>query len=577
MKAVQLVSVDDKDGTYQLNPEAVEVLRELESPCRVVSIAGRYRTGKSSLLNGLVRQEVFSTSTTVQAHTKGLVMYIPPEPGLVLIDTEGLGSVQVDARHDAAIFALSMVLSSGCFFNMLGTITSQTLQTLHLAGKVAHLLTTHTKLGLEMPPVIWVMRDFCLELQDQHGSPMSPSRYLEECLDRNPEVGSELKTMIPVRSAVTLPHPTGDNRQVHSLQETVPDFQKGLGHLRNLMRTFFPPKSRDGQLVHGTDLCRLVEALCTALNESETLPKMDSVWSAYLRECKREALQDTVQKLDPTEPLKVRLVQAIDMFHTKLSPDCIDAASVVELVTTVCNQEADVPSIARVDPVAHQQLEEQLHEQQQEQEVYQKRIEALVRSELSLRQEREDLIVTNGAQASQIQSLQEDLDSGIQTIRTEYVDLQALLESTEQVKLEYQNRASQAEERVAQLTKRQRAQTLTCTNLQTQLHTVQKQFQSTVQEVQMWKCRYEDVHQRYGKRQKYDDDSKLELIQSRAELTYLREAKETYERNIRALQAENLVLQRKNQKMTVLTSLQTTPSSHAKNQASVYTASQLNA
>ena len=182
----QFLSVDP-DGTFRVEPHAADLLRAIPAPCTIVSVVGRYRTGKSSLLNGLAGEPVFSTSPTVQAHTKGL-SFFSPEPGLLLVDSEGLGSTQVSKQHDAAIFALTMVISSGCFFNNLGAITSQDLADLRLAAKIAGLLVTHGKLGVTMPPLVLVLRDFSLELKDAQGLDMDATAYFEECLSNATDI-----------------------------------------------------------------------------------------------------------------------------------------------------------------------------------------------------------------------------------------------------------------------------------------------------------------------------------------------------------------------------------------------------
>lgn len=54
------------------------MLRKIDRPLTVVSVAGLYRTGKSYLLNRVIldKQKVFGVGPTVNPCTKGLWMWI---------------------------------------------------------------------------------------------------------------------------------------------------------------------------------------------------------------------------------------------------------------------------------------------------------------------------------------------------------------------------------------------------------------------------------------------------------------------------------------------------------------------
>ncbi|MBN3299714.1 GBP1 protein, partial [Amia calva] len=88
------------DNILQCNPEALEILRSISQPVVVVAVVGRYRTGKSFLMNQLAgHKSGFSLGSTIQSETKGIWMWCVPHPikpneTLVLLDTEGLGDVE---------------------------------------------------------------------------------------------------------------------------------------------------------------------------------------------------------------------------------------------------------------------------------------------------------------------------------------------------------------------------------------------------------------------------------------------------------------------------------------------------
>ncbi|XP_075135349.1 guanylate-binding protein 6-like [Leptodactylus fuscus] len=89
-----------EDGTMQVNQAALEILSRVTQKVVVVAIVGKYRTGKSYLMNKLARRKNgFALGSTVQSMTKGIWMWcvphpVTPEHTLVLLDTEGLGDVE---------------------------------------------------------------------------------------------------------------------------------------------------------------------------------------------------------------------------------------------------------------------------------------------------------------------------------------------------------------------------------------------------------------------------------------------------------------------------------------------------
>ena len=101
----------DAAGSLHLEAHAVSWLRSsLKAlPIGVLAVTGPMRTGKSSLMNELLDGAggVFRTSAALESCTKGLWAYALPAPAwlpalkggtLLLLDTEGLGSVDAPSR-----------------------------------------------------------------------------------------------------------------------------------------------------------------------------------------------------------------------------------------------------------------------------------------------------------------------------------------------------------------------------------------------------------------------------------------------------------------------------------------------
>lgn len=101
-RAIQLISVDPDTGKFQIEEEAIQILtggnsnlslnnsnnglpnsenlEENENKIAIVGIAGKYRTGKSLLMNLLSgnTENNFEVSASVKACTRGIWIYSEP-------------------------------------------------------------------------------------------------------------------------------------------------------------------------------------------------------------------------------------------------------------------------------------------------------------------------------------------------------------------------------------------------------------------------------------------------------------------------------------------------------------------
>lgn len=102
------------------------MLSEIEGPIAVVSIAGKFRTGKSFMLNELIRKKnAFKVEGNVEACTKGIWIWNKPIKhehngemiNLLLTDTEGLDADDTVVEHDFKIFTLSILTCSHFVYN----------------------------------------------------------------------------------------------------------------------------------------------------------------------------------------------------------------------------------------------------------------------------------------------------------------------------------------------------------------------------------------------------------------------------------------------------------------------------
>jgi hypothetical protein len=125
---------------FSVSDEAKEVLSAIDGPLSIIAVVGQYRTGKSFLLNRILlgRNDGFAVGSTVNACTKGLWIWSEPlraiaadgtAVNLLIIDTEGLNSMEAGTKHDCIIFALALLTSSFFLYNSVGTISESAIDT----------------------------------------------------------------------------------------------------------------------------------------------------------------------------------------------------------------------------------------------------------------------------------------------------------------------------------------------------------------------------------------------------------------------------------------------------------------
>jgi hypothetical protein len=325
---LQLVGVDEA-GRYTVGAEASAWLEGLASRELVVaSVAGRYRTGKSLLVNRALLQRhggtAFAVGPTVQACTKGVWLFaepleLPDGRTLVVLDTEGIGSLDASAAHDAHVLSLALLLSSIFLYNSVGAIDEGALQALSLVVHVADKIAPDG--AGAFPAFEWVLRDFTLRLVDQHQKPLTPAAYLEQALAHEPRAGDDsnavrtiLRERFGDRGCTTLVRPMEDEAMLQDL-DTAPDealrpaFREGLEAVRARVAAAPTKRGPDGtQSLGGPALAALTRALVDAINAGKA-PSVRGAWTLMVRaqaaaaaSAARAVWREAVDALPPQAP-----------------------------------------------------------------------------------------------------------------------------------------------------------------------------------------------------------------------------------------------------------------------------------
>lgn len=201
--AIPFIMFTVEEG-FRINPEAAEFLQGLKGKLGVIAICGKYRTGKSYILNKLFLEQLaedrakrgFQVGPTVNPCTKGLwiwkeIFFAPgDDTPVVIVDTEGLGAFDEDDNHDTKIFLLALLLCSLLIYNSVGSIDENVLNNLSLVVNLSKSLQIKNdqrpedpdELAEYFPAFLWILRDFALRLIDQDGNQMTSKQYLENSL-----------------------------------------------------------------------------------------------------------------------------------------------------------------------------------------------------------------------------------------------------------------------------------------------------------------------------------------------------------------------------------------------------------
>ena len=175
-EAIPLIEWIPSLKEFQVNPEAKEIISNLQGPIGVITVAGMYRTGKSYLLNRVILNKGgFGVGPSINPCTKGLWVWAKPLVGysdsgakinVLVVDSEGIGGLDEDGDHDMRIFSLALLLSSFFVYNSMGSIDENALSSLSFVSNISQHIkaknNSEENLIEHMPKFVWVVRDFSL-------------------------------------------------------------------------------------------------------------------------------------------------------------------------------------------------------------------------------------------------------------------------------------------------------------------------------------------------------------------------------------------------------------------------------
>ena len=312
-----------ENGKFIIPEEAKQLLSDKSfTNIGIISLVGKYRTGKSFLLNRVLlnkqHNKGFGVGPTFRPCTKGI--WIWSEPIMIsnsncsktfpcfLIDTEGLGAYIEEINHDTKIFLIAIIISSLFIYNSFGALDEISLTSLSLVLNLSETIKikslthkdTEEELAEYFPALLWLLRDFSLKLEDINGNAITEKEYLEKALEDvsgNNEIIQEknrvrklIRTYFPERDCFTMVRPVEKEIDLQNLEnlpneELREEFLEQAENFRNKILNITCPKTFRKRLLNGSMLVELVQNILDAIN-SGCIPVIENTWKYVVQsEC----------------------------------------------------------------------------------------------------------------------------------------------------------------------------------------------------------------------------------------------------------------------------------------------------
>lgn len=330
-RPIPFIVLNDKRG-FVISEEAETFLEGLEGKkIGVISVVGKYRTGKSYLLNKVlldlpINKKGFEVGPTINACTRGIWLWSETikaansdekDMELIIMDTEGFGGVNEGHNHDTRIFLFSILLSSLFVYNSVGSIDENALQALSLIVNLAKEVQKSEKgfpgtnnqqlsdddIRENFPYFLWILRDFSLKLVDENQNAINANEYLENAL--NPVKGNSdaiegknkirrlLKHFFSMRECATLIRPVEKEVQLQNLgdlnnDELRVEFLNQASKIRKIILSKTPVKTFNKTKLDGLQLLQLAKAYADSINSGKA-PSLDHAWN-YMKSFENEKI-----------------------------------------------------------------------------------------------------------------------------------------------------------------------------------------------------------------------------------------------------------------------------------------------
>ena len=323
--AIPFITYNESSKKFIINKDAKKIISNPSNKkIGIISLVGKYRTGKSFLLNKIIinnnesNTDGFAVGPTIKPCTKGIWLWSKPliingdsnveQFPTYLIDTEGLGAYDEDINHDSKIFLIAILISSLFIYNSIGTIDENALSNLSFILNLSKSLklknnedininsisdiNTDNEFAKYFPILFWVLRDFSLKLEDSEGNAINSNQYLENSLmeqegtseviiEKN-LIRKKIKNYFLERYCFPLVRPVENEKDLQNLMNLPdnkirPEFLLQSDNLKNNIFSKIKPKNFGGNILSGEMLIALLESIINSINNG-AIPVIENSW-----------------------------------------------------------------------------------------------------------------------------------------------------------------------------------------------------------------------------------------------------------------------------------------------------------
>ena len=413
--AIPFITYNESSKKFIINKDAKKILSNPSNKkIGIISLVGKYRTGKSFLLNKVIinnnesNTDGFAVGPTIKPCTKGIWLWSKPliingdsnegQFPTYLIDTEGLGAYDEDINHDSKIFLIAILISSLFIYNSIGTIDENSLSNLSFILNLSKSLklknnedininnisdiNTDNELAKYFPILFWVLRDFSLKLEDSEGNAINSNQYLENSLmeqegtseviiEKN-LIRKKIKNYFLERYCFPLVRPVENEKDLQNLMNLPdnkirPEFLLQSNNLKNNIFSKIKPKNFGGNILSGEMLIALLESIINSINNG-AIPVIANSWKYITdNECIKntkifvEKYREKIIKFQKEKIEKEKFFEELNKYNENINKEIIN-----EFNNTCLEMQFEENDIKKYDEILKNNLKQEYKKLTQE-------------------------------------------------------------------------------------------------------------------------------------------------------------------------------------------------------------------
>ncbi|GBB86956.1 hypothetical protein RclHR1_01340023 [Rhizophagus clarus] len=315
---IQLLSYSEKSenekfGQIIFNPEALNILREINEPLAIVSVVGSFRRGKSWFANVLHgRHDGFNLGAKVEGCTRGIYMWSPPfklpssqpngktiQKRVIVLDSEGIDDPKQDENWATKLFILCLVISSTFVYNINGIVGRDDIGKLHLMTDLSKFIK-EPEYGDFLPRLVILLRDFNFEKPDNF-----KDYFLKQMNNINVEAAKAIRESFHDFDVYGLSSPGHKKKTLQHMEEAKTNEldEEFVEEVVNAVKSIYsqlPLKYIGTSAMKGISFVRFLENVVERMNRSENsaLLSIPSEYESIIQFVAQETIKESIRRYE---------------------------------------------------------------------------------------------------------------------------------------------------------------------------------------------------------------------------------------------------------------------------------------